>query len=154
MKISITPSMPSSKGFTLVELMVTIVIGAILASIAIPGYTSQIRKSRRTEARMAVMDAAAREERFFATHNYYSQTDADLGYGNDTAPVVAAPVGSYYTLAVVCKATPCDATGFTVTASPIPTGPQSKDTTCTSFTVDQTGLQTAIPAANSTICWN
>ncbi|HHZ88190.1 MAG TPA: prepilin-type N-terminal cleavage/methylation domain-containing protein, partial [Chromatiaceae bacterium] len=38
------------KGFTLIELMVTIVIVAILASIAIPSYTGQIQKSRRAEA--------------------------------------------------------------------------------------------------------
>ena len=145
MKILITPSV-RSRGFTLVELMVTILVGAILAAIAIPTYTSQIRKSRRTDARTAVMDAAAREERFFATHNAYSQTSTDLGYA--TFP---APVGQYYTLTVVCTAA---CAGFTATASPIQTGPQVNDTACTSFTVDQTGLQTATPAANNTLCWN
>ncbi len=55
------------KGFTLIELMVTIMVAAILAAIAVPSYTSQIRKSRRTEARNAVLDAAAREERLFAS---------------------------------------------------------------------------------------
>lgn len=151
MKISIIPSIRSSRGFTLVELMVTIVIGTILAAIAIPGYTNQVRKSRRTEARNAVLDAAAREEQFFATHNTYSLTATDLGYG--TFP---APVGSYYTLSVQCPvpASGGCAAGFTVTAVPITTGPQSKDTTCTAFMVDQTGLQTALPAANNTICWN
>jgi type IV pilus assembly protein PilE len=149
MKISITPSMPSSRGFTLVELMVTILVAAILAAIAIPGYTNQIRKSRRTEARNAVLDAAAREERFFATHNVYSLTNTDLGYGTVAAPVVDVPVGLYYTLTVKCTAA---CAGFTVTASPA--GTQLKDTACTAFTVDQTGLQTAIPAANTTTCWN
>ena len=43
-------------GFTLVELMVTILIGAILLAIAVPTYQAQIRKSRRTEARNAVLD--------------------------------------------------------------------------------------------------
>ena len=151
MKISISPSVPSSKGFTLVELMVTIVIMAILASIAIPGYTNQVRKSRRTEARNAVLDAAAREERYFATHNIYSGAAADLGYG-----AFPAPVGSYYTLSVQCPvaaAGGCGA-GFTVTASAPTTSPQYKDTACASFMVDQTGLQTATPAANNTLCWN
>jgi type IV pilus assembly protein PilE len=149
MKLSITPSVPSSKGFTLVELMATIMIGAILAAIAIPGFTSQIRKSRRTEARNAVLDAAAREERFFATHNVYSATGTDLGYA--TFP---APVGQYYTLTVACAATGGCATGFLVTASAPAASPQTKDVTCTSFMVDQTGLQSAIPAANTTTCWN
>ena len=147
MKISISASAPSCKGFTLVELMVTIVVVSILASIAIPGYTSQIRKSRRTEARNAVLDAAAREERYFATHNIYSGAAADLGY-----TAFPAQVGQYYNLSVQCGAA-C-ATSFQVTASPIQTGPQVNDTACTSFTVDQTGLQTATPAANNTLCWN
>jgi len=150
MKISITPSMPSSRGFTLVELMVTIVVAAILAAIAIPGYTNQIRKSRRTEARNAVLDAAAREERFFATRNLYTQTATDLGYASFPATVGS----SYYTLNVQCNDRTCT-TGFTVTASLIPTGPQSKDTACTAFTVNQTGLQTATGSSNaSTTCWN
>ena len=149
MKISITPSMPSSRGFTLVELMVTIVVGAILAAIAIPSYQSQIRKSRRTEARTAVLDAAAREERFFATHNFYSQTAADLGYA-----AFPAQVGTYYMLNVACIPDNACAGGFTVTATPVQTSTQANDTACTSFSVDQTGLQTAIPAANTTTCWN
>ena len=146
MKKSRPPSVPSSKGFTLVELMVTIVVVAILAAIAVPSYTAQIRKSRRTEGRTAVLDAAAREERFFATHNFYTQTSTDLSY----TPFPAA-VGNYYTLNVVCNDKAC-ASGFTVTATP--TGPQVNDTVCTSFTVDQTGLQSATPAANATTCWN
>jgi type IV pilus assembly protein PilE len=146
MKTSITPSVPSSRGFTLVELLAVITIGAILAAIAIPGYTSQVRKSRRTEARNAVLDAAAREERFYATHNFYTQTNTDMGYA--TFP---APVGNYYTLNVVCADKAC-VTGYQVTATA--TGAQLKDTACASFMVDQTGLQTATPAANNTICWN
>jgi len=155
MKLSILPPpLPSSKGFTLVELMVTIAIGAILAALVIPGYASQVRKSRRTEARTAVLDAAAREERYFATNNKYSLKGQDLGYSNNAQPVVAQPVGSYYTLTVACTAAdPTCATGFQVTASPVTTGPQSKDAACTSFIVDQTGLQSATGTAAAT-CWN
>jgi type IV pilus assembly protein PilE len=138
----------SSRGFTLVELMVTILVVSILAAIAIPTYSAQIRKSRRTEARTALLDAAAREEQFYATHNLYTETPADLGY-----PAFPAPVGgSYYTLDVKCSDKTC-ANGFTATASP--TGTQLKDTTCTAFTVTQTGLQGATPGANAaTACWN
>ena len=149
MKISISPSIASSRGFTLVELMVTIMIATILAAIASPGYTNQVRKSRRTDARSAVLDAAAREEQFYATHNFYTATNTDLGY-----PAFPAPVGSYYTLSVQCPAAAAGgcASGYLVTATP--TGSQANDTTCGSFMVDQTGLQTATPAANNTVCWN
>jgi len=60
--------------------MVTIAVIAILATIVIPTYQAQIRKSRRTEARTALLDAAAREEQYYATHNNYSTAGPDLGY--------------------------------------------------------------------------
>jgi type IV pilus assembly protein PilE len=148
MTTSMSSRAASSRGFTLVELMVTIMVVAILAAIAIPSYSSQIRKSRRTEARNALLDAAAREERFFATHNLYTQTATDLGYAAFPATVGS----SYYTLNVTCNDKSCT-TGFTATA--LPTGMQQKDTACTAFTVNQTGLQTATGSSNaSTTCWN
>jgi len=69
-------------GFTLIELMIAIVIATVLITIAVPTYQAQIRKSRRTEARMAVLDLASREERFLSTANSYSQDTGRCGiYG-------------------------------------------------------------------------
>ena len=47
------PPKTASGGFTLIELMVTVAIVAILATIASAAYTSQVQKSRRTDARNA-----------------------------------------------------------------------------------------------------
>ena len=146
-----------SGGFTLVELMVTILGGAILASIAIPAYTNQIRRSRRTEARTAVLDMAAREEKYFATHNVYSIKPTDVGY----AAAFPQPVGTNYQISVACRgaADPTTATncpnGFIATANPI--NAQVKDTQCSNFIVDDTGKQTvsgssSLDAKNP--CWN
>lgn len=144
-------SLLSTKGFTLVELMVVIMIVAILASIAIPGYTSQIRKSRRTEARNALLDAAAREERFYATNNYYSIATSDLGYGAGPWPV---NVGSnYYSLSATCTGggkTPC--TDYTLTATAI--NSQAKDTACTTLTLTSVGSQSSTGGAAAATCWN
>ena len=78
---------PNSGGFTLIELMVTVAIATILISIAIPAYNTQIRKSRRTEAKTALLDLAGREERFYNTSSppNYSSTPSDLGYGAEGA---------------------------------------------------------------------
>ena len=151
MRTSLLP-VPSSKGFTLVELMIVIVIVAILAAIAIPGYTSQIRKSRRTEARNALLDAAAREERFFATNNYYSIATSDLGYGAGPWPVKVG--SSYYNLGAACT---LNAAGhcidYALTATAI--SPQDKDTACATFTLNQTGSQGFTgTAATAATCWN
>jgi type IV pilus assembly protein PilE len=148
-----------SKGFTLIEMMVTVLVVAILASIAVPSYTNQVRKSRRTDARSALLDAAAREERFFATNNYYSTTATDLGYSAWQIPVG----GGWYELNATCDLdTNNHCTDYTLTATP--QGTQVKDATCASFQVTQTGQQTATGAVTpgstnpapdtTTSCWN
>ena len=142
---------PSPKGFTLIELMVVIVVIAILAAIAIPGYTSQIRKSRRTEARNALLDAAAREERFFATNNFYTVATTDLGYGAGPWPVNVG--NSYYTVKAQCDIVATHCTDYLFTATAI--SPQDKDTACATFTLDQTGSQGFTgTAATAATCWN
>jgi type IV pilus assembly protein PilE len=147
----------SGAGFTLIELMVTIMIGAILLSIAVPAYQGQIRKSRRTEARMAVLDLASREERFLSTANNYSQTTTDLGY-TGTFPL---SVGSgYYTLTVSspdATFTAAGGTGPSYVITATATGLQVKDAACQTFSVTQIGRQTSADSggADSTAtCWN
>lgn len=144
----------SFRGFTLIELLTAMVIVAILVGIAVPTYTSQMRKSRRTEARTAVLDIAGREERLFSTTNTYSTAPADIGYGaaGSTFPMT---VGSgYYTVTVTMTAGP-PAT-FAVVATPVTGKGQDKDKDCASFRVDQAGRQTATDqsSADSTDkCW-
>ena len=141
-------------GFTLIELLVTIVIGSILLSIAIPGYRAQIRKSRRTDAKTALLDLATREERLFSTTNAYSGTPSAIGYGvaPDQFPIV---VGSgYYQVGVVTAVGPPPA--FTFVATPVVGQGQDQDTDCASFTIDQTGNQSSLNASNAdstATCW-
>jgi type IV pilus assembly protein PilE len=137
------------RGFTLIELMITVVIAAILVGIAVPSYTSQVRKSRRTDARNALMDIAAREERYLSVTNSYSATPSDVGY----AVGVNWPqtlVNLNYTVTVAVGTNP---NSFLITAKVA--GIQVGDTACTTFTVDQTGKQSAFDSGNAptTSCW-
>jgi type IV pilus assembly protein PilE len=138
------------RGFTLVELMIVILITAILASVAMAGYSSQIRKSRRTEAKTALLDLAGREEQLFSTTNVYSDSATDLGYSSVTS------VGSgYYKVTLAdCDPTKCPVWTFTLTATPL--GEQAKDLQCQSFVVDSTGARTAVDNGNkdsTATCW-
>lgn len=58
-------------GFTLVELMITVAIVAILASIAYPSYTEQIRKGRRAECRSGLLQSMQQQERYYTQFNQY-----------------------------------------------------------------------------------
>jgi type IV pilus assembly protein PilE len=153
------PSARRSRGFTLLELVVTMVIAAILAAIAIPAYSSYVLKSHRTDAKTALTDMASLEERYFSTQNTYTATPSQLGYG---AVAVPFPVGNGYyniTALTVTVATPPPNTTsagtpatYTITATAI--GNQTKDT-CTTFTINSQGVQSATgsdPNAN-TDCW-
>src|ERR1700676_327480 len=92
----ITATAAPSSGFTLVELMIALTSIAILASIAVPMYSKQVQKSRRVDARTAVLDLAGREERYLSTAGSYTNVAANVGY--TALPVV---VGSgYYQVAV------------------------------------------------------
>ena len=64
-------------GFTLIELVITIAIVAILASIALPSYNESITKSRRSDAQGALLSFANAMERHFTTNGTY------LGAGTD-----------------------------------------------------------------------
>ena len=69
-----------NKGFTLVEIMVTVAIAAILASVAMPAYQDQIRKARRADGQSLLLDIAKQQERFLTENSTYTQNMNDLGY--------------------------------------------------------------------------
>lgn len=70
-------------GFTLIELMVVVAIVGILAMIAYPSYELSVMKSRRSEAREALLMVAGLEERYMTANNRYG-TGSVIGLGGDT----------------------------------------------------------------------
>jgi type IV pilus assembly protein PilE len=146
-----------NSGFTLVELIVTMVIAAILAAVAIPAYSNYVRKARRVEARSAILNIASLEERWFTTNNGYTDVPSNLGYAGTTAGASFNVGSSYYTVAV----TKVDATSSTTLATysitATATGDQVKDTQCQTFVVTSQGVQSsadAASAATTNTCWH
>lgn len=101
---------PSSRdlGFTLIEVMVTVAIVAILASIALPSYMDYLRRGRIPEATANLQANYAKMEQWFQdAKSYYAA-------GSTTACGVAVPTGlKFFTLAC----TPTSATAYTITAT-------------------------------------
>ena len=145
-------------GFTLVELMVTVAIIGILASIAYPSYQNNIMKSRRADAKSALLELSNFMERHATEFGCYMDSGADnqCGNGDDTIPllpfITAPKTGTaYYDLVLF----PVDATSFTLSANPIAGSVQETDP-CGSLTLTNTGIKGAIPidgAYTATDCW-
>lgn len=64
----------SCHGFTLIQLLITIAIAAILAVIAWPAYTHHVRQARIQAARAALLENAHFMERFYQQHHSFKQT--------------------------------------------------------------------------------
>jgi len=129
-------------GFTLIELMITVAIIAILVSIAYPSYTAFVRKSNRTDATQAISYTAQQLERC------YSQ-----GFNYTLCPSVPAASTSpqgYYNLTVAISSP----TTYQITAVPAK-APQTNDFSCQQFTVTN-NVQSAIDGGGNTTtstCW-
>lgn len=84
--------MNKHKAFSLIELMVTVSIVGILASIAYPTYQGSAMKSRRADAKGALFLYANTVERYFTVNNTYvgAPTNPGTTYYNLTAAVTAS----------------------------------------------------------------
>ena len=59
------------RGFTLIEIMITLTIIGILSAIAVPSYFSYIQRANRADAKATLMDATQFMQRFYSLHNSY-----------------------------------------------------------------------------------
>ncbi|WP_164084961.1 type IV pilin protein [Pseudazoarcus pumilus] len=132
-------------GFSLIELMITVAILAIIVAIAWPTYTEQIRKSRRVEAQRALLELAHHLEREFSRSG---------SYANATLPFDRVPFdipGPYYTIAFVGE---LQADSWTLVAQPVGV---MRDDPCGSFYVTHTGRRAQGDAPSNPLdpeCWS
>lgn len=77
MRLSSLPARPVQRGFTLIELMITVAIVAILASVAYPSYQQYVIRGKRTAAQAEMMDIANRQQQFLLANRSYA-TKAEI----------------------------------------------------------------------------
>ena len=124
-------------GFTLIELMITVGVVAILAAIAFPSYATFMKKSRRGDAEATLMDIAQREQQYLLDTRTFAPTVVAL---NTSVPV---DVSAYYTIQICQTTAPGAPPGgapptFAIIATPKAGSPQAGDVT---LTLDNTGVK-------------
>ena len=138
--------MKNTRGFTLIELMIVIVVLGIIAAIAYPSFIEQVKKARRSDAKQALLDVAAKLEVFYQDNKGYPTTAsmANLGYG---AATFTSPEG-WYTVGFNGAPT---VTAYSIQAAPV--GAQVNDTDCATYRIDQFGQKTATGTLGNDRCW-
>lgn len=88
-----------SRGVTLLELMMTLVVLAILASIAFPSFQAHVVRNRRAEALEHLLSAQLKLEEYRVTNATYATTMAAIGgVSTDYYGYTLTVSGSTYTL--------------------------------------------------------
>lgn len=126
----------TTRGFTLIELMIAVVIMGILASVAYSSYQGQVMRSNRSDATAALNDASQRLQRCFTLYNNYTHEDCQV-HDDLQGGGIQSSEGMYR---VEYESAP-SATGYTLVARAI-NAPQTGDTDCTganAMTLTQTG---------------
>jgi type IV pilus assembly protein PilE len=103
-----------SRGFTLIEVMITVAVLAIISAIAYPSYTNHVRKARRATAQATLMDIGAKQQAYLLDRREYADTLAKLGYAvpqeiNGTYQIVFDPPPAASPTTFRVRATPINA---------------------------------------------
>lgn len=120
------------RGFTLVELVITVVIAAILSALALTSYRTYTMEARRQAAVTALTDAASRQEQFFLNNRSYTTTVGAGGLNVDASVENGAYLVSIDAATASCPIARCWAMRAT------PQGKQAEDK-CGTLTYDSDG---------------
>lgn len=134
----------TSKGFTLIELVIAVFIVGILVAVAVPGYNDHVRRGYRADAQSALMEAAILMEKHRTIRNTYAGALAnDVFKGQVTIPPNSTAATQQYALSIAAQG----AGTFTLRATPF--NNQLNDE-CGTMSLEASGAR----SADEDECWN
>lgn len=143
-RLTTQPPHHAARGFTLIEVMITVAIIAVIAAVAYPSYMDYMRRSRVAEATGTLTTTRVRLEQYFQDNRNYGSTATTCG--------VAMPAGKYFSFACNWGAGGTSQS-FRLTAA----GSTAEGMDGYTFTIDQNNSQqtTAFPDASGlpVNCW-
>ena len=135
------PRLKVSAGFTLMELMITVAIVGILASIALPSYSSYIARSRRADARTQLVQVAQFMQRFYAANDAYNEDRASNGVLTQVpASLTVSPADGTKLYDLTIPAGTLTITSYVIQMVPVAGRAMANDE-CGTYTLTSTGIR-------------
>lgn len=142
--------MKKQTGFTLIELMITVVIIGILVSFAFTSYQGYVLKSNRAEAKTELLNVATRFQRCYTLYGKYNSDDCAVYTSLEGDKTTSSEGRGFYKINLVEDPDDDDSlTTLTLQAiaDKLPQTGDKKGVDCTTLTLTHTGAKT--PAE----CW-
>jgi type IV pilus assembly protein PilE len=167
-------------GFTLIELLIVVAIMSLIAAVAIPSYSNQIRKNNRAVAKSRLAQAAQLLERFYSDNStyYVDMTSTPCAAAPNTTGATANGFMKLMTPAWNCAGSNTVYSGannettspytvtvsntvggttspslFIVTATIVAGTNQVADTTCGTLTLTNAGVKGISGTGTISECW-
>ena len=127
--------MKPQRGFTLIELMITVAIIAIIIAVAFPSYQSYLRRGHRGAAQTFMLDIANREQQYLLDARSYTAT---IGSGGlNLTP--STDLATRYTFAAEVPNSDAGSLPISFKITATPSGSQASDG---ALTLDNLGNKT------------
>jgi type IV pilus assembly protein PilE len=137
-------------GFTLIELMITVVIIGIISAIAYPSYSNYVQKTRRNAAAACLLEWSQWMERNYTSCLRYDRTGAGCSTNTSAASFTSGckkELENTYSFGLGTSPA-LDAGRYLLEAAPKTTGPQASDS-CGTLAINQLGEKKPATAG----CW-
>jgi len=132
--------MQRHSGFTLIEVMVTIAIVAILAAVALPAYNNYLIRGKVVEATSNLLQMRTKMEQFWQDNRTYVGACA----AGTVAPLPGSPAGTLKYFRVSCS-------NLTLNSYTVRADGQGNDLAGLSYTIDQANARLTLSVPSG---WN